>query len=206
MVHIPKGQIAVPEIAVKKSLRLPVKGTALLITDMQNDFVHPKGGLCVPSAAATVEPIRRLLTAARTAGVKRVFMQDTHMPQDKEEDIWPSHCVKGTWGWQIVDELQPQPDELVLQKTRYDAFYGTPLEHYLLAVWKVETLIVVGTVSNICVLHTVGSANLRWLKAVVPADGISALSDFDQALTLRQVAGLYYGDVVESCDGISFGD
>ena len=110
----------------------------------------------------------------------------------------------GAGNWQFVDELLPLAHELVLQKSRYDAFYGTSLDHYLKTVWEISTLIVVGTVSNICVLHTVGSANLRWLKVVVPADGISALSSFDQALTLHQIAHLYYGDVLESCDGITF--
>jgi nicotinamidase-related amidase len=62
----------------------------------------------------------------------------------------------------------------------------------------------VGTVSNICVAHTAASAGLRWYHVVVPADGISALTEFDQALTLRQVSGLYAGNVVRSTKDLVF--
>ncbi|MFP4081819.1 MAG: isochorismatase family protein [Candidatus Aminicenantes bacterium] len=68
--------------------------------------------------------------------------------------------------------------------------------------WKVEHLVVVGTVSNICVLHTAASAGLRWFHVVMPADGISAQTEFDQALILRQVSSLYAGDVVKSVEDI----
>ncbi|MDZ7316840.1 MAG: cysteine hydrolase [candidate division KSB1 bacterium] len=203
---IPKGKIEIPAYKVEKEAALTAEKTALLIVDMQNDFVRPEGSLYVPSAAVTVEPIRTLLNAARAAGVLRIFTADTHLPNDKETALWPEHCVKGTWGWQIIDELQPQEDELVLQKPRYDAFYGTPLDHYLCRVWQIKTLIVVGTVSNICVLHTLASAEYRWLKTVVPADGISALNDFGQAMTLYQAESLYHSLIVESCAGIAFVD
>lgn len=63
---------------------------------------------------------------------------------------------------------------------------------------------IVGTVSNICVLHTAASAGLRWFHIVIPANGISALTDFDQALTLRQVSWLYSGSVVRSVEHIQF--
>jgi hypothetical protein len=67
-------------------------------------------------------------------------------------------------------------------------------------------LVIVGTVSIICVLHTAASAGLRYLHIVVPADAISALNDFDQALALRQISWLYTGTAVQSVDDIVFGD
>ena len=123
---------------------------------------------------------------------------------DPEFEIWPNHCLDGTWGWQIIEELQPQEDELVCRKNRYDGFYGTWLDHFLKNIWKVENIVIVGTVSNICVAHTAASAGLRWYHVVVPADGISALTAFDQALTLRQVSNLYTGTVVRRSKGIHF--
>jgi nicotinamidase-related amidase len=62
----------------------------------------------------------------------------------------------------------------------------------------------VGTVSSICVLHTAASAGLRWFHGVMPADGISSLTAFDQALTLRQVSSLYNGTIVRSTGDIHF--
>lgn len=87
---------------------------------------------------------------------------------------------------------------------RYDGFYGSALEHYLSRVWKVDHLVLTGTVSNICVAHRAASAGLRWFNLVVPAKGISALSTFDPALTLRQVSSLYAGNVVKEVEDIKF--
>ena len=58
-----------------------------------------------------------------------VFSQDIHDPGDPEFEIWPEHALRGTWGWEMIDELTPRPGELVVQKVRYDAFYGTELDH-----------------------------------------------------------------------------
>jgi nicotinamidase-related amidase len=132
------------------------------------------------------------------------FTQDTHFEGDLEWEIWPEHCRQGSWGWEIIDDLKPRSGELVCPKNRYDGFYGTWLEHYLNRVWQVEHLIIVGTVANICVAHTAASAGLRWFHMVIPADGISAQTEFDQALALRQVSTLYTGDVVKSVRDIQF--
>jgi nicotinamidase-related amidase len=201
---IPSGTVQVPEIPWQEEVQLPSTETALIIVDMQNDFVKPGGTLVVPAAAGTVPNIQRLLGWARESGAHVAFTQDTALEHDPEFDIWPAHCVRGTWGWEIIAELAPRPDELICVKNRYDAFYDSWLDHFLTRIWRVEHVVIVGTVSNICVLHTAASAGLRWFKLVVPADGISALTDFDQALTLRQVSSLYLGQVVKSVDDITF--
>jgi nicotinamidase-related amidase len=202
---VPGATVEVPEIPFKPVVQLPAAKTALIVVDMQNDFVKPDGGkLVVPAAAETLAAQQRLLAAARAQGVRIAYTQDTHLEGDPEWKIWPEHCRKDTWGWQIVDELKPEPEDLVVPKSRYDGFYDTSLDHYLSRVWKIEHLVIVGTISSICVLHTAASAGLRWFHVVVPANGISALNDFDQALTLRQVSWLYVGDVVRSVDDIRF--
>jgi nicotinamidase-related amidase len=197
---IPGKNVEVPEISFTSEITLPASQTALIVVDMQNDFVKEGGTLVVPDAAATIPNIQQLLSAARSATVPVAYTQDTHFDNDPEWAIWPEHCRHGTWGWEIVNELAPQPDDLICQKSRYDGFYDTWLEHFLRSVWKVENLVIVGTVSNICVLHTAASAGLRWYNVVVPANGISALTEFDQATALRQISWLYTGRV---CHGVS---
>jgi nicotinamidase-related amidase len=201
---VPGKNVEVPEIPYKKEVKLPAKETALIVVDMQNDFVKQGGGLVVPAAETTVQVIGSLLEEARAAGAKVAFTQDTQFEGDREWEIWPRHCEQGSWGWQIIDELEPRHSELVCQKNRYDGFYGSWLGHFLGSIWRVKHLVIVGTVSNICVLHTAASAGLRWYHIVVPADGISALTEFDQALTLRQISSLYTGDVLERAAGIAF--
>ncbi|HQU73839.1 MAG TPA: isochorismatase family cysteine hydrolase [Calditrichia bacterium] len=202
--YVPGQTVTVPEIEYKQTVKLAAGKTAVVVVDMQNDFVKPDGTLVVESAAGTIPNIRALLNAARSAKIPIAYTQDTHFDGDPEWEIWPEHCKKNTWGWQIIDELKPHATDLVVEKSRYDGFYGTSLEHFLSRVWKVENLIIVGTVSSICVAHTAASAGLRWFNVTVPANGISALTEFDQALTLRQVSWLYLGDVVHSVSDIQF--
>jgi nicotinamidase-related amidase len=201
---IPEKTVEIPDIEFKENIRLPADSAALLVIDMQNDFIKDKGTLRVPSARETIPNNQKLLKTARDKNVKVLYTQDTQVKNDPEFDIWPEHCVKDTWGWEIIDELKPHPDELVCMKNRYDGFYGSWLNHFLTRIYKIEHLVIVGTVSNICVLHTAASAGLRWFHVVIPANGISALTDFDQALTLRQVSTLYNGHVVKSTENITF--
>jgi len=164
---------------------------------MQNDFVKPGGALVVPTAAATIPAVQRLLSLARGRGMKVFFTQDTHQEGDIEFPIWGPHVLRGTWGWQIVDELAPQPGERVLEKLRYDGFFGTPLDHEL-RLAGIHSLIVCGTVANICVLHTAGSAALRGYRVILPVDAISAITPFDLQVAIRQVSFLYRGVITTS--------
>lgn len=201
---LPGPTVEVPEIPFSDTVTLTAGDAAVIVVDMQNDFVKPGGSLVVPAASATLPAIHKLLARARQAGVRVVYTQDTHRENDPEWQIWPEHCRIDTWGWQIVEELAPRPDDLVVQKNRYDGFFDTELDYYLARLWKINHLVIVGTVSNICVAHTAASAGLRWYKTIVPADGISALTEFDQALTLRQVSSLYTGAVVKSVTDVEF--
>lgn len=195
--------VEVPEIGVVERVEVPAKRAAVVVVDMQNDFVNPRGKLFVPTAPETVPRIRRLVDKARAAGALVVYTKDTHYPGDPEFSIWGEHAVRGTWGWEIVDELRPREGDIVIEKTRYDAFYGTPLDD-LLRVYGRDHLVVVGTVANICVLHTVASAALRWYRVYVPMDGISALNEFDMYVAARQITFLYRGTLVKSVDGVVF--
>jgi nicotinamidase-related amidase len=166
--------------------------TALVVVDMQNDFVKPGGSLLVPDAEATIPAIRSLLDLARSSDMRVVYSQDTHSRGDPEWTIWPEHCREGSWGWEIVAELAPHADDTVLRKVRFDAFYGTPLDH-LLKLWGVETLVICGTLANLCVHYTAASAALRWYGVVIPADAISSLEPFDLEASLRQTAFVLAG-------------
>jgi nicotinamidase-related amidase len=196
-------RVEVPRIEIQPGVELNAEETAVIVVDMQNDFVKPQGKLFVPTAPDTVPRIKKLLDSARSADVMVVFTKDTHYPGDPEFTIWGQHVVKGTWGWEIVDELKPLEGEVVIEKTRYDAFYGTPLDD-LLRSYGIKSLVVTGTVANICVLHTVASAALRWYRVVVPVDAISALNEFDYYVALRQMSYLYRAVLVESVEGVKF--
>jgi nicotinamidase-related amidase len=186
--------IETPEYQVHDEVRVDPARTALVVIDMQNDFVRDGGSLRVSDAEGTIPAIRALLGLARGQGMRVVYSQDTHRAGDPEWQIWPEHCREGSWGWEIVDAIAPAADETVLRKVRYDAFYGTPLDH-LLRLWGIDTLVICGTVANICVHYTAASAALRWYDVVIPRDAISALDPFDLESSLRQTTFVFAGRI-----------
>jgi nicotinamidase-related amidase len=195
-------EIKVPQIPEEKQIELDPRNTALLIVDMQNDFVKKEGKLYVPEAEKTIKPISYLIKKARDTSTIVIYTQDWHMKDDPEFKIWGEHALAGTWGAEIIDELKPEKDDFIIKKFRYDAFFETPLD-YILRVKNIKNLVITGTVANICVLHTAGSAALRWYNVIMVRDGISALDNFDYYSTLRQVDFLYKGKITTS-SGIKF--
>ncbi len=193
--------IEVPDYEVQADVRVDPGRTALVVVDMQNDFVRDGGGLLVPDAEATIPAIRSLVERARAHGMRVVYGQGTHREGDPEWLTWPEHAREGSWGWEIVDELAPARDDVVLRKLRYDAFYGTPLDD-LLRLWGVDTLVICGTVANISVQYTAASATLRWYEVVIPRDAISALDPFDLESSLRQAAFVFAGRIT-TADALS---
>lgn len=189
--------VEVPGYEVHDEVRVDPARTALVVVDMQNDFVKEGGSLVVPDAEATLPNIRSLLDLARGSGMRVVYSQDTHTTGDPEWEIWPEHTREGAWGWNIVEELAPREGETVIRKVRYDAFYGTNLDHFL-RTWGVDTLVICGTVANICVHYTAASAGLRWYDIVIPGDAVSALDPFDLESSLRQTAFLFNGRITTS--------
>jgi nicotinamidase-related amidase len=194
----------VPQYALQDEVCVDPARTALVVVDMQNDFVKPGGGLLVPDAEATIPAVARLLALARASGMRVVYSQDTHRPGDPEWEIWPEHCREGSWGWEIVAELAPRVDDAVLRKITHDVFYGTPLDH-LLRLWSADTLVICGTVANIGVQYAAGSAALRWYAVVIPRDAVSALEPFDLEASLRQTAFVFAGQVT-TADGVCLPD
>jgi nicotinamidase-related amidase len=196
--------VEVPQYAVQGEVWVDPATTALVVIDMQNDFVKQGGSLLVPDAEATVPAIGRLVELARANGMPIVYSQDTHRQGDPEWEIWPEHCREGSWGWEIVAELAPCVDDTVLRTLRYDVFYGTPLDH-LLRLWGIDTVVICGTVANISVLCTAASAALRWYGVVIPRDAISALEPFDLEASLRQTVFVFDGRLT-TADGVRCDD
>jgi len=196
---VPKT-VQVPDYEIEAAVAVEPAATALVIVDMQRDFVDPDGALPVPGAAESVPRIRRLLDWARDRGIAVIYTQDTHDPGDPEWSIWPRHVERGTEGWQIVGELAPRAGERIFEKARYDGFYGTGLDHAL-RVAGIDTLIICGTVANICVHYTAASAGLRWYRVIHPIDALSALTEFDMEAALRQASFLFQATLT-TVDGL----
>lgn len=186
-----------------KTLILLRQGTVVMVVDMQNDFVNEDGKLYVGDSVRKIIPnIQRTLAKARDTAVPVVYTQDWHVRDDPEFKVWPAHCVEETVGAEIIQSLKPVSRDFIVRKKSYDPWFKTELEE-LLKRLKIKTMVVTGTVSNICVLHAVAGATLRGYESVVPMDCIAALNDVDQEFAFRQIVFLYKG-VLTTSELLSF--
>jgi len=150
---------------------------AVLVVDMQNDFVDPDApSTCAPSAEEAVPYLQRLVAAARRAGVPVFYTQGLVSPDLKDVGLWKSRAhaegrvqVEGTRGAEIIARLAPQPGEYVVRKRRPSAFFQTDLEVFLRG-WRVDTLIVGGTSASGCVRATVVDAFMRDYRTILPRE------------------------------------
>lgn len=164
--------------------------TALLLVDLQNDFVHPegaygRGGAGVAEIAALPERLMPLADAMRKAGGWIVATQFTLVPGRGGEPIVSPHLkalrpfiakgdfAPGAWGHRLVDALQPA--DLSVEKLAYSAFYQTRLE-WVLRKCGIERLLVCGIVTNGGVASTVREAHVRDLDVSVLEDGCAAFT------------------------------
>jgi ureidoacrylate peracid hydrolase len=189
--------------------------TALLVVDMQRGFVDPGEPMEVPLARASVPVIRGLLDAFRAKRLPVVFTAFVYSPDVPllVGELHPEHkpaapgaprgfgmpsssCLAGSSSARVVEALAPRPDEPVIDKRWYDAFAGSALDGVLRAR-GVSSLVVTGTMTDICVLATVIGAFNREYRVTVVDDAVSTLWPEIQRATLDIVARAY-GRVVSS--------
>ena len=167
----------------------------LLIIDMLNDFMDPKGALFCGSEARRIIPvIKERSERFRAAGYHVLYMQDAHDRDDREFERYPEHAVAGTWGSRIIDALAPGANEPVLPKKTLDSFYKTGLGD-LLAGNGVTAVEVVGVCTSICVMDAVGGLVTRGYQVCVPED---AVADFDQeahAFAIKRMQTVYGAEI-----------
>jgi nicotinamidase-related amidase len=168
----------------------PASRTALLIVDLQNDFLHPDGaygraGQSAPEIAALPALLKPLADLVRAKGGWIVSTHFTLAPGKGGEPIVSPHLkglrpflakgdfLPGAWGHALVEPLQPA--DLSVEKIAYSAFYQTRLE-WLLRKCGIDRLIVGGIVTNGGVASTVREAHVRDIETVVLSDGCAAFS------------------------------
>ena len=170
---------------------VPVSETALLLCDLQNDFIHPQGayGRAGQSAAAIAALPARLKPLADAMRAKGGWIASTHftlVPGKGGEPFISEHLrqlrpflkkgdfAPGAWGHALVDELAPA--DLSVEKLGYDAFWNSRLE-WVLRKAGVRRLLVAGIVTNGGVASTVRGAHVREFEVTLLEDGCAAFSD-----------------------------
>ena len=143
-----------------------------IVVDVENGFCK-FGNLASPRCDAVIPEVKRVVESRIKAGDQIVFTADTHDPHDREFEVFPVHCVRGTPEADIVPELQPfLNDATLVRKRRYSAFFETDLESRLRAA-KPSQVTVIGVCTDICVMHTVADLRNRDYHVVVPANAVA---------------------------------
>jgi nicotinamidase-related amidase len=187
--------------------------TILVVVDMQNDFVRPEGKIYTgPMVSGIIEKISSLVNAARQTGTNVIYTQswyekdDPGFSDDPKARMNKGGCMAGSWGAEIIDELKPNDEEPVVKKSSYDPFYGTKMDEVLKALSFGEyspgsvprnrernnsSVIITGTVSNVCVEKAVIGFYLRGFEVVIPVDCVAASSEYAQSWSLYQFSRSY---------------
>lgn len=165
---------------------------ALLVIDMQRDFISPGAPIECPGGRDIIASIRQLLELAHRKGLPVIYTQEAHRAQgvdfgrelDGEE---PRHCVEGTPGVEIVPELAPQPGDYMIVKRRYSAFFATDLD-LLLRGLEVDTLVLTGAATDVCVRATAQDAQQLNYHVIVPEECVAGTTVEQHRAALRNIA------------------
>jgi ureidoacrylate peracid hydrolase len=186
--------------AEPEPIKIDVLKTAVIIVDMQNAFVH-KGGLFdlvgfdISATEKIIEPCREIVRTAREKGIKIIYLQMGYSPDlsdsgGPDSPLWHKSrglpllrqrpelkdklYIYGTWGADIIDELKPQPGDVIVRKQKHDGFIGTNLG-IVLKTYGIKYLVFIGTATNICVESTLRHAFFLEYFPILVSDAVSPL-------------------------------
>ncbi|MFD1360827.1 cysteine hydrolase family protein [Lentibacillus salinarum] len=160
-----------------------MKKVAIMVIDMENDFVRPGSSMFVQMANDMLPNVKKLLDACRKEGATVIYTTHVHGKDRGDmgtmEAIWEpireqTALVDNTEGIEIYEEIMPKERDLVIKKHRYSAFYNTDLETQL-RNRGVETLIITGTVTNMCCEATARDAQHRDYQVIFVSDATGTM-------------------------------
>jgi biuret amidohydrolase len=181
----------------------PIK-TAMIVVDMQNDFVAPGAPMETPAARRVVPKIAEALNFCRDVGIKVIYTAHVHRRDGCDmglfDDLHPPianrHAlVDGTPGVEIYPELSPQLGEHVIKKHRYSGFFGTDLD-IILREWGIDTVIISGTTTENCCHATARDAMFRNYRVVFLADATATYDYPDRGFGSMPNAEVHHAALV----------
>ncbi len=191
---------------------------ALIVVDMQNGFCHPQGS--VPVAGMALADVDRavannalVVADARRNGVPVIFTRHVYRPGRSDEGsnlgrMQPALAdlgglAEGSWDGDVIDELSAGPEDLYVDKARFDAFQWTSLD-LILQGMGVRELVVTGVVTNICVESTVRSGFMRDYPITVLGDCCAAMTTRLHDIGLEVLESYRLATVASVADGFTF--
>lgn len=185
----------------KTTVELP--NPALLVLDMQNDFLLNSGQMRVWGGPAIIPRVKMLISSFRACSIPVFFTRHLciepfrhkgHLPSMRDVHDPENFLSEGSIGVEIHSELRPESQDYIITKYRYSGFYDTPLDT-LLKVNGIKSVIVVGVATNICCETTAHDAFFRGYRVAFCVDGTGATDENAHLASLRNIR-MSYGDLV----------
>lgn len=162
---------------------------AILVVDMLNDFVT--GALKCDRGLAIVPKTAQLLDGAREHGIPVIFCNDAHIKGvDHELKLWGDHAIQGTKGAEVIPELKVSDKDYIVPKRRYSGFFHTDLD-LLLKELGVDTVIMTGLHTHMCVRHTSADAYCLGYNVFVASDATNSFTEEDYLYGLKYLKEVY---------------
>jgi nicotinamidase-related amidase len=183
-----------------------IKNPAVILIDVQNDFFT--GPLKIKRTINIIEPLQRLIVAARKNAVPVIYSIDAHYPQDVEVvRKWGNHAIKGTQGAQVIPELKAEETkDYIVEKRTYSGFYETGLDSLLRSFYGgegVKTVILGGLHTNMCIRHTSADAFFRGYQIIIAEDGVEAFTLEEHEQGLKYLEYVYNAKILAANDIIN---
>jgi ureidoacrylate peracid hydrolase len=204
--------------AKPEPIKLDIERTALIVVDMQNAFCK-KGGmfdvmgmLDEAKVKRVIETDKKVIEAFRRRGIKIIYLRMAYRPDlsnaggpesphywkerglvaMREHPEWKGRFLTiGTWDWEVIDELKPQPEEIAVDKNRYSGFANTELD-VILKTQSIKYLVFIGIATNVCVESTLREAYFHEYFPIIVSDGCGNMGpDFTQEATIWNVSEVF---------------
>lgn len=184
------------------------ENVALIVVDMQNIWVHPRGTRYLPMSEEIIPNLKNLLAFCRASGIPVIYLYTTKRKDLADAGIFAdlkpeSHQVDDPWsnfegtpGAEILEAVKPLAGEIVIKKFRYSGFYGTQLENILRQLRR-DTIAISGAATNVCCDSTARDGAMRDFRVIFLSDCNAAFSPEEQEATLKNFAK-HFGLVMDS--------
>jgi ureidoacrylate peracid hydrolase len=203
--------------AEPEPIEIDVLKTAVIIIDMQNTFVRRGGlfdlaGFDISATEKIIKPCQEIASTAREKGIKVIYTQMGYSPDlsdsgGPDSPLWHKSrglpllrqrpelkdklYIYGTWGADIIEELEPKPGDIVIRKQKHDGFIGTNLD-IVLGTYGVKYLVFIGTATNICVESTLRHAFFLQYFPILVSDAVSQMGPTStQEATIFNVRSIF---------------
>jgi biuret amidohydrolase len=180
------------------------KKSAMIVVDMQNDFVASGAAMETPAARQIVPKIAEALGICRDAGIKIIYTAHVHRSDGCDmglfDDLHPpianrDALVDGTPGVEVYPDLAPAPGEHVIKKHRYSGFFGTDLD-IILREWGIDTVIISGTTTENCCHATARDAMFRNYRVVFLSDATATYDYPDRGFGAMPAVEVHHATIV----------